>query len=115
MIDIRHEGHVAFLRPREASLDREAVQELREILALQITQGMSLLIINLESVTYMDSSGLGALISAFRQLDGTGELRLCGARPDIINLIHLAGLNRIFPVVFDDEEQALRAGAGRPH
>lgn len=113
MIDIRHEGPVTFLRPRDEHLDTGAVQELREVLTLQISRGRSLLVVNMECVEYMDSSGLGALIAAFRQLDGNGEVRLCSAKDDIVKLIQLTGLNRIFPVVFDNEEQAVAAGTGR--
>ena len=114
MIEIRHEGPAAILRPRDAHLDAGSVQELREILLLQINQGQTTLIVNLDCVEYMDSSGLGALIAAFRQLDSMeGEVRLCGAQTDIVKLIQLTGLNRIFPVIFDTEDQALAAGTGR--
>jgi len=65
------------------------------------------LVIDLREVQYMDSSGLGTLIEAFRSVRGYGGRLVLLAPGDRVRaVIEIAKLNRLFTIV-DDEQEAL--------
>lgn len=60
-------------------------------------------IVDLESVTFIDSSGLGVFVAAQQQASA-GQLVLAGASPRIRHLLELTGLDQVFTLVSDVEE-----------
>ena len=62
-------------------------------------------IVDLTDVTFMDSSGLNVLVLARRKAEaGRGELRLFGACRMVRNVLHMTGLDQVFPVHSTIEE-----------
>lgn len=58
---------------------------------------------------FVDSSGLGALLSCLRQLNAAGgDLKLCGMSRPVRTLFELVRMHRIFEI-FNAKEQAVRA------
>ena len=56
---------------------------------------------------YIDSSGLGALVSLSRRLrDAGGDLRLVGLNDDLRSLFELTRLDQLFPL-FATRDEAL--------
>ena len=57
------------------------------------------LVLDLGEVTFMDSSGLGALVRLQRQVNSrSGSLELRGLQPAIRGLIQLTRLDRVFAI-----------------
>ena len=56
------------------------------------------IILDLSLVEFMDSSGVGAIVSLFKSLHAKATLLLCGASENVENLLELTGVNRLFPV-----------------
>ena len=72
-----------------------------------IASGQSHLIVNMERVSYMDSSGFGTLLSATKRLrpeDGTVNLVKCNSPID--RMLRITRLNTIFGT-FSSEDEAL--------
>lgn len=66
--------------------------------------------VNLQDVTYMDSSGLGVLISAAnRLLRKSGQLFLVRPSVQVLRLLEMTRLLTFFRIVFDSQG---REGAG---
>jgi anti-sigma B factor antagonist len=55
-------------------------------------------LLDLSSLTFMDSSGLGVLVSALKAVREHGELRLIGVDPRVLDLLNLTGLRRVFTI-----------------
>jgi anti-sigma B factor antagonist len=71
---------------------KSAVQDFLE-------QGNKCLVVNLEKVNYMNSSGIGAIISAYNQYKkATGEVKLAGISHNVQNLLAVTKLIDIFDV-----------------
>jgi len=69
-----------------------------EVLKL-VKAGKKNLIIDLSGVNFVDSSGLGALVSVLRAITSEGgDICLCGLKPNIQTMLELTRLNRIFEV-----------------
>jgi anti-sigma B factor antagonist len=65
------------------------------------------LIINLEDVRYIDSTGLGVLIGALKKVrEHNGSINLICTNPQIKKIFNITGLVKIFGI-FKNEEEAI--------
>ncbi len=78
-------------------IDHHAARQLREELDGIIERSQpELLILDLENVGFMDSSGIGLILGRMKSLrDLGGELLVKNARPEIAEVIKLSGLSAI--------------------
>jgi anti-sigma B factor antagonist len=61
---------------------------------------------------FIDSSGLGAVLSCLRQLSAKGgDLKLCGMSKQVRSTFELVRMHRIFDI-FPTREEAVRAFSG---
>lgn len=108
MIETRSLGEVIILA-LPALLDAEALQ-----LAIQeqVEAGHRQVVLNLEAVTFIESSGLGALVAAFKYCEAHGgKLGFYGIQPQVRQLLDLTKLSRVLKV-FHSESEALAGIAG---
>ena len=78
----------------------------REQLVEQAKKGVTL-IVDLKEVSFMDSSGLGALISAFKESKKSGgDLRLANANEQLNHILKISALNRVLSL-YNSLEEAL--------
>jgi len=71
-------------------------------------------IFDLEHLGFVDSSGLGAILSCLRQLNGAGgDLKLCGMTKPVRALFELVRMHRIFEI-YDSRDEALAAFKSPP-
>lgn len=64
-------------------------------------------ILNLDAVEFIDSTGLGVLLSLLRNLKThEGELRLTGVGTQVLSIFRLVRMNRIFDI-YPNMEEAL--------
>jgi anti-sigma B factor antagonist len=82
---------------------------LRERVRALIAMGQKRILLNLQDVPYIDSSGLGELVSAFiaARKEG-GDLKLLNLTQKVHGLLQITKLYTVFEV-YDDEEAALRS------
>src|SRR5438105_5347310 len=76
---------------------------LRETVRDLITKGEKKILLNLGNVTYIDSSGIGELVSAFTTLRNQGgELKLLNLTKKVHDLLQITKLYTVFDIT-DDE------------
>ncbi len=86
-------------------VDVATAPTLRGRLDAAIDRGKPLLVVDLLSVTFIDSTGLGVLIGASKRVDADGgAMRLVVAEPRILKLFEITGLMEVFSVVPSLEE-----------
>ena len=103
-IDIEANGPATVVRPLADRLDIEVASDFRSMLLSLIEQGNRQLVVDLNDVTFIDSSGLGALVSALKTIkrqNGTGDVRLARVQPPVISLLEIIRLNRVFTTYSD--------------
>ena len=82
---------------------------LRDTIRELVAKGNKKILLNLGEVTYVDSSGLGGLVSAFGTVrDQGGELKLLNLTKKIHDLLRMTKLDTVFDVK-DDEATAIAA------
>ena len=87
----------------------EATTALRELLQNLVSQGQKKILLNLADVSYIDSSGLGALVSGFTSLTGQqGSLKLLNLTKKVQDLLQITKLLTVFEV-YTDEATAVQS------
>jgi len=95
----RIEGHdVLVIELREDNLDASNVREFRDAVQ-SLMQERTRVVLDMAGVKFVDSSGLGALISCLRQANGRkGDLRLCEMSITVRALFELMRMHRVFTI-----------------
>ncbi len=95
-IVVEHNERYTLCRP-VGELDAYTVGQFRD--ALAELASASRLLIDLSSVPFMDSSGLGALIGGIRRArESDGDVAVACSRPTLTRLLHTTGFDRIVSV-----------------
>ncbi|HWR13648.1 MAG TPA: STAS domain-containing protein [Terriglobales bacterium] len=82
---------------------------LRDIVRDIIAKGNKKILLNLGDVTYIDSSGIGELVSAFTTVrNGGGELKLLNLTKKVHDLLQITKLYTVFDIK-DDEANAIQS------
>lgn len=96
---------------QEERIDAHNSAELKEHFLNMMEQGDTYILVQLEQVRFIDSSGLGALLSGFKNAESrSGRLSLVHLQPQVLSMFELTRLNRVFEIysdleqVFDDTE-----------
>jgi anti-sigma B factor antagonist len=85
----------------------ESVQ-LKEQILKCVNQGYTLIVVDLSEVNFIDSSGLGALISSLKIVGQGGTLAVCGTRSTVLTTFKLTRMDRVFRM-YETAEDALQA------
>jgi anti-sigma B factor antagonist len=89
----------------------EGASALRENIRGLVAKGNKKILLNLSDVSYIDSSGIGELVSGFTTVTNQGGvLKLLGLTKRVKDLLQITKLYTVFEV-FDDEAAAVRSFA----
>ena len=82
---------------------------LRDSIRDLVSKGKNKILLNLADVTYIDSSGIGELVSAFTTVrNQSGELKLLKLTKKVHDLLQITKLYTVFDIK-DDEATAVQA------
>ena len=85
----------------------EGCTQLRELIREQLSKGHKNLLLNLADVNYIDSSGIGELVSGFTRVSNEGgQLKLLNLTKKVHDLLQITKLYTVFDV-HDDEAKAI--------
>ena len=89
----------------------EGASNFRDTIKDLATKGNQKLLLNLSEVSYIDSSGIGELVSGFTTVTNHGgQLKLIGLTKRVKDLLQITKLYTVFEV-YDDEAHAVRSFA----
>ena len=96
---------------QEERIDAHNSGELKEYILRLLEQGEVNVIVQLEQVRFIDSSGLGALLSGYKNATAkSGKLALACCRQQVVSMFELTRLNRVFEI-YADLNEALESEA----
>ena len=91
-------------------LDASNVAEFKRDMA-PILEAQKELVLDLRRLRFVDSSGMGAILSCLRQLSAKGgDLKLCGMNRQVRSVFELVRMHRIFDI-HPTQAEAVRAFA----
>jgi anti-sigma B factor antagonist len=72
---------------------------LKTALVSAVADGCSTVIVDLDRVGFIDSSGLGVLVGALRRArEADADLRIVSGREAVVKIFRITGLDRVFPI-----------------
>ena len=87
---------------KDERIDAHNSAELKNYILHMIEQGKINIVVQLEHVKFIDSSGLGALLSGFKHAEAkSGKLSLSNLQNQVLSMFELTRLNRVFEIHTD--------------
>lgn len=108
-INQRQVGQVTILDLSGRITIGEGSTRFREAIRRLMDQARNYVVLNFAEVNYVDSSGIGELVSAYTSLNNQGgQLKLLNLPRRIRELLRITKLDTVFEI-FEDEAAALRS------
>jgi anti-sigma B factor antagonist len=109
-IDVRKIGSQSVVDVK-GEIDVYTAPKLREKLIELVSEGSYDVVVNLEGVDFLDSTGLGVLVGALKRVKAhDGSLALVCTQDKILKIFKITGLTKVFPI-HDSVEEATGATA----
>lgn len=90
-----HSRDVAVVSPR-GRLNMVSAKRLREIIADLVSDGSTRIVVDMGETTFLDSSGLGALIAGLKSArQAGGDLRIARPTAPVTTVLELTNLDRV--------------------
>jgi anti-sigma B factor antagonist len=108
-LNTRQVGNVSVIDVAGRITLGEGSAALRETLRDMVAKNQNKILLNLADVTYIDSSGIGELVSGFTTVTNTGgQLKLLNLNKRVKDLLQITKLYTVFEVK-EDEADAIRS------
>jgi len=112
-ITVTENNGVAILSLRSERLDAHNSDMVKDELKRRFADGAGKVLVDLGEVSFIDSSGLGALVSGFKSaMAAKGRLALAGLQAQVHSMFELTRLNRVFDI-YPTVEEAVSSFAER--
>ena len=97
----------------EGEIDIYTAPRLRELLIDLVSKNNFQIVVNLEKVGFLDSTGLGVLVGGLKRVRAhDGSLDLVCTREQILKILRITGLTEVFGI-YETVDQAIAARKGR--
>jgi anti-sigma B factor antagonist len=104
---VRHQGKVTVVDLSGKITIGDGDLKLREAVNALLDEGRKSVVLNLKSVSYMDSAGIGELVACYKRAAEKGaKLKLLNPGGKVQDLLILTRLQEIFEI-FRDESDAI--------
>lgn len=104
-IETKKEGNILCIKPLGNSINASTCAGLKNKFLDQISQGHKAILLNLSHIDFIDSTGLGVIISLLKTVaQNKGFLAICEVKAPINDLFALTRLNNIFQMCPNENE-----------
>jgi anti-sigma B factor antagonist len=108
-VNVREAQADTYVVDLNGEIDVYTSPKVKDAIGDLIDKGHYNLVINLEKVRYIDSTGLGVLIGGLKRVrEHGGTVNLVCTNPQIKKIFDITGLVKIFGI-YDDEDAAMKA------
>lgn len=98
-LKIEEQAKATVIQVKEERMDAHNSDALKSELAKLFDAGKSLVVVDMKEVRFIDSSGLGALVSGFKNASSRqASLKLSGLQSQVKSMFELTRLHRVFDI-----------------
>ncbi|MEM1361594.1 MAG: STAS domain-containing protein [Pseudomonadota bacterium] len=97
-------GELQVITPQQERIDAAVAIKFKDEMRKLTADGPETVILDLESVSFIDSSGLGAIVGAMKQLGAGQTLQLAGLSPNVEKVFRLTRMDRVFRIYMSRDE-----------
>ncbi len=101
-------GEILVITPIDHRMDAYGAVDFKEKISSFINEGNKRLVLDLSEVDFIDSSGLGSIISALKMMGSNGNMVICSVKSTVMSMFKLTRMDKVFQI-FNTKEQALAA------
>ncbi len=91
----------------KGELDMLVADQIREDIDKKIDKSSEIknLILNLEKVSFIDSSGLGMILGRYKKVKSqNGQMYIAGARPQVEKILYFSGINKLATIYRSEQD-----------
>lgn len=107
------EAGICILTIQDARIDAAAALAFKDGVRAAVHEGPKTVVLDLSAVTFIDSSGLGAIVASMKLLAPERTLVLAGLGPTVQKVFKLTRMDQVF-TLHDTRAQALSAHGDAP-
>lgn len=101
-------GDVLVAKVLDSRIVADVAPRFKNQLIEYVNNGHRSIVLDLGAVSFIDSSGLGALVSSLKALGKEGDLVLCGTGGTVVSMFRLTRMDKVFRM-FGTSEEAITA------
>ena len=91
-------GDIRLIAVEASRIDAAAAIQFKDGLRELTADGPTRVILDLSEVSFLDSSGLGAVVAAMKQIGDGRRLELAGLTPNVEKVFHLTRMDTVFTI-----------------
>lgn len=107
-IEHRKQEDVLIVKIMNSRLDAQEADDFRDRMSKLISSGNRFITLDISDVDFVDSSGLGAMVSVLKLIGKDGDIVISGPTESAMRMFKLTRMNKVFRI-FEKEEDAVRA------
>lgn len=108
-LKLEENGNVVVVVVKEERLDAHNSEYLKQELGKLFQEGKNSVVVDLKEVRFIDSSGLGALVSGFKNASSRqASLKLSSLQNQVKSMFELTRLHRVFDI-YPTVDEAIEA------
>jgi len=92
------EDKLRIVSVQESRIDAAVAIEFKDAMRTQTDNGPELIVLDLSNVEFIDSSGLGAIVAAMKNMGKERRLALAGLTPTVARVFELTRMDTVFNV-----------------
>ncbi len=97
-LEIINHDSVTVLVVKEDRLDAAVASAFRDAVVKVVGEGAEQIVLDLEAVSFVDSTGLGAMVSGLKALPAGGSMVLCNVGETVSALLKLTRMDKVLAV-----------------
>ena len=98
LLDRQDFDGLALITVNEARIDAAVAIQFKDSLRQLAGEEPPRIVLDMSQVQFLDSSGLGAVVAAMKQLGAARQLELAGLTPTVSKVFHLTRMNTVFTI-----------------
>ncbi|MFQ5750590.1 MAG: STAS domain-containing protein [bacterium] len=107
-LETQKKGQILIVRLLESRLDAAVSIDFKNKMAQYIKNGNHTILLNIAKIEFIDSSGLGAIVTTFKLLGRQRGMAICGAIETVKSMFKLTRMDKVFQI-YDNEKEAITA------
>lgn len=106
-VDIGKSPLNSIVKIKEPALDSSNGKKFRMEVMKLYEDGKRNFILNFSEVKFIDSSGIGALLSLYKAIGNSGSLSFCHVNKEVRDVLAIVNMQSLIPI-YNSEEEALK-------
>ncbi len=102
-LEPRKHGDMLLIEVNETRIDAAVAIQFKDMIRDLAANGPERVVLDMKAVDFLDSSGLGAVVAAMKQLGSERRLELAALKPTVEKVFRLTRMDTVFHIHADAE------------